>query len=468
MQVTEIESEGLRRSYKVVVPVEDIEQRLLTRLEEIGRSVSWPGFRPGKVPLSLIKRRYGESVMGEILERAVTESSEKAISEQELRPAMQPKIEVTSFGEGRGLEFTMAMEVMPEIEQMDFSTLKLERMKAELADAKVEEAVAGIAARRSRFAPIEGNHKSAAGDVVVIDFVGRIGEAEFEGGSARDFELELGSNSFIPGFEDQLTGRKAGEHVTVNVTFPEDYGAGELAGKDVSFEVDVKEIRETVAVPVDDTLAGELGFENLDALRKSVREQLEREYASLSRAHLKRALLNELAAAHRFGLPDSVVQAEFESIWKQIEEEERRKAGGSDEPRQGENRQDEKEMRAECRAVAERRVRLGLLLGEVGRVNNISVSAEEVSKAVYAEASRYPGQEKQVIEFYQKTPEALTNLRAPLFEDKVIDFILEMAQVSARAVDTEELLKSPDELAADRAKEKSGTKKKQTRTKKKK
>lgn len=440
MQVTEIESEGLRRAYKVVVPAGDIAHRLATRLAEISRSVSLPGFRPGKVPMSLIKHRYTNSVMGEVLERTVSESSGKAISERELRPAAQPKIEVTSFAEGQDLEFTMAMEVLPEIKPMDFSELKLERLKAKVSDDEIDKTLARIAERHPRSAPIAEDRPSKAGDLVVIDFVGRIGETEFEGGSAQGFELELGSNRFVPGFEDQLEGRKAGEHVTVNVTFPEEYGARELAGKAATFEVDVKEIREKVAVPVDDTLAKELGLESLAAVRKSLREQLEREHAAISRSHLKRALLDELAEAHDFMLPEGVVEAELDSIWNQVKGEEHRAAGEADPAEQNED-----ELRAECRAIAERRVRLGLLLGEVGRINNISVTPEEVNKALYAEAARHPGREKQVLEFYRKVPEALANLRAPIFEDKVVDFILEMAQLSEREVDAEELYMTPDE-----------------------
>ncbi len=460
MQVTEIESEGLRRAYKVIVPAADIERRLATRLEEIGRTVSLPGFRRGKVPMSLVRQRYADSVLGEILERTVSESSEKAISERELRPALRPKIEVTSFAEGQDLEFTMAMEVMPEIRPIDFSKLKLERLKAKVSDAEIDKTLARIAERHPRSAPIGEDRPSKAGDLVVIDFVGRIGETEFEGGSAQGYELELGSNRFVPGFEDQLEGRKAGEHVTVNVTFPEDYGARELAGKEATFKVDLKEIRETVAVPVDDTLAKELGLESRDALRKSLRAQLEREHASMSRSQLKRALLDELAQAHDFVLPEGVVEAEFDSIWNQLKGEEHQVAGEVDLPEQNGD-----ELRAECRAIAERRVRLGLLLGEVGRSNNISVTPEEVNKALYAEAARHPGREKQILEFYRKTPEVLGSLRAPIFEDKVVDFILEMAQVSEREVDAEELYMTPDERRAAEAQkdatgEKAATKKK--------
>lgn len=446
MQVTEIESEGLRRAYKVVVPAGDVAHRLATRLAEIGRSVSLPGFRPGKVPMSLIKQRYTDSVMGEILERTVSESSEKAISERELRPAARPKIEVTSFAEGQDLEFTMAIEVLPEIKPMDFSELRLERLKARVSDDEIDKTLARIAERHPRSAPIAEDRPSKAGDLVVIDFVGRIGETEFEGGSARGFELELGSNRFVPGFEDQLEGRKAGEHVTVNVVFPEEYGARELAGKAATFEVDVKEIRDKVAVPVDDALARELGLESLAALRKSLRERLEREHAAISRSRLKRALLDELAEAHDFMLPEGVVEAELDSIWKQVKGEGHETAGEADpgeQPDPGEK--DEDELRAECRAIAERRVRLGLLLGEVGRVNNISVTPEEVNKALYAEAARHPGREKEVLGFYRKVPQALANLRAPIYEDKVVDFILEMAQLSEREVDAEELYMTPDE-----------------------
>jgi trigger factor len=452
MQVTETKSDGLKREYKVVLPAEDVEQRVGARLQEISKSVKWPGFRPGKVPLSLVKSRYGDTVMGEVLEHAVNESSAKVISEHQLRPAMRPKIEVDSFGEDKGLEYTMAVELMPEIEPVDFSKLSLERLTADVTDAEVDKVLQRIAEQHKRFTAAEEDRESKKGDLVVIDFVGRIGGTPFDGGSAQGFELELGSNRFVPGFEDQLVGVKAGEHVTVNTTFPEDYGAEDLAGKEASFDVDLKEIREPAPVAVDDALAGELGLENVAGLRKSVREQLAQEYASLSRAHLKRGLLDELAAAHDFTVPEGVLEAEVESLWRQLKHD-HKGTGPSAEPEES----DEK-LREECRAIAERRVRLGLLLGEVGRLNNISVTSEEMAREVRAEAARYPGREREVAEFYQKDPQALANLRAPIFEDKVVDFILEMAMVGERKVPAEELYGSTEEAASGGGEETPATK----------
>lgn len=437
MQVKETKSEGLKREYKVALPADDIARRVRDRLQEIGRSVAWPGFRPGKVPLSLVKQRYGKTVMGEILEHAVSESSAKALSEHELRPAMEPKIEVTAFGEDQGLEYTMAVELMPEVKPMDFSELSLERLTADVGEAEVDKAVERIAERHARFAPLGGDRGARKGDMVVIDFVGRIGDEPFEGGSAQDFALELGSGRLTPGFEDQLAGAKAGERVTVTVTFPEDYGVRDLAGKEATFDVDLKEVREPVPVAVDDALAQELGLKGLEDLRKAVRSELEREYAALSRARLKKALLDELAGAHDFAVPEGVVEAEMESLMARIERE---KAGAP-----GESGGGDEKLREECRPIAERRVKLGLLLGEVGRLNNISVSSEEVARAVRTEAARYPGREREVIEFYRANPQAAAELRAPIFEDKVVDFILEMADVTERKVAPEDLYAAADE-----------------------
>lgn len=453
MQVTETKSEGLRREFKVVVPAADIERRLESRLEELSHQVSLPGFRPGKVPLSLLRQRYGASVMGEVLERAVSESSNVAISERSLQPVGQPQIEVTSFDEGRDLEYTLAIELLPKFEPMDFADLKLEKLKAEVTDEKVDDALKNLAARHQRFGETGVERPAALGDQIVIDFEGKLDGVAFEGGTAKDWRTVLGKSGFVPGFEENLIGRKAGEEVTFDLHFPDDYGNQEMAGKDTVFTVKIKEIREPIEVQVDDQLAKDMGLEDLATLRNSVRDQLEREYGAISRARLKRALLDQLAAAHDFEVPEGLVENEFQAIWNQYHAEE-----GHDhahdhdhdhdhehgEAKPADDAETEQE-RAECREVAERRVRLGLLLGEVGRRNNIMVTPEELSRAVFAEASRYPGQEKQVVDFIRKSPQALGAIRAPLFEDKVVDFILEIAKVAERTVNAEELLKDPDE-----------------------
>ena len=444
MQITETSSEGLKREFKIVVAANDIQQKVDARLMEVGNTVQIPGFRPGRVPMTLLKQRFGQAVMGEILENAVNTSSEQALAERGLRPAMQPKIEITSFEDGSDLEYTMALELMPDIEPMDFTELKLERLNAEVTDDAVTESIQNIAEQHKNFQPLEKSRKSQSGDVLVIDFVGKVDDEEFPGGAAEDHHLELGSSAFIEGFEDQLVGLKPGDHATVNVTFPEQYVNDKLAGKPAVFEVDVKEIRERVAVPVDEEFAKMLGMESLDKLRDAVRESIGNEYGQLAKARLKRVLLDALADAHDFPAPEGMVEIEFDAIWQGLERQ--REQGDMDEDDVGKS---DDELKEEYRAIALRRVRLGLLLSEVGRLNNIEVMQEELNQAVMQQARQTPGREREVVEFFQNNPEALANIRAPIYENKVIDFIVEMAQVTDRTVSLEELVRDPDAPADD-------------------
>jgi trigger factor len=444
MQVTQTHEEGLKREFKVVISATDLKAKMDTRLQEIGQTVRLPGFRPGKVPMPLLKKRYGPSVMGEVLERAVTDSSNQAMMERGLRPALQPKIDIKSFAENADLEYTLAVEILPEIQPANFGDMKLERMKVDVPDAEIDKALNRIAEQHERSEKIAEDRPSQSGDILVIDFVGTLDGKEFQGGSATDFRLKLGSGQFIPGFEDQLTGAKAGEQRDVNVTFPENYGSKELAGKPAKFAVTAKEIHKPVAATLDDSLAKQMGLDDLETLRKAVRDQLGRDYARVVRARLKRQLLDRLAEAHQFTVPQGMVDLEFDAIWKNVDEE--RKQGPLSDPALAGKSEDE--LKAEFRRIAERRVRLGLLLSEVGRLNNIQVSQEEVNRALVEQARRFPGQERQVIEYYRNNSDALAQLRAPLFEDKVIDFITEMASVTDKPATIEELMKEPEEALA--------------------
>lgn len=434
MQVKETLAEGLKREFKVVVPATDIEQKMSERLARLATTARLPGFRPGKVPAALLKKRFGQSLMGEVLEQTVSDSSAETIRARGLRPAMQPKVAIEQFAEGQDLEFTMAMELLPDIEPVDFSTLLLERLTVAVPNSEIEEALAKLAARQKRSEPLKEPRPARAGDVAVIDFVGRIGDHEFPGGTAGDYHLELGGNTFIPGFEEQLIGALPGERRTVTVTFPEGYGNAELAGKAASFEVTIKELREPVEVAVDEALVAAVGVESLEALRSRIREQIENEYKALARVRLKRGLLDTLADRHGFPVPAGMVDSEFDEIWRQVEAD--RQADRLD---PDDKARSEEELKRDYRQIAERRVRLGLLLSEVGRRNNIQVTAEELNRAVLDEARRYRGQERQVLEFYQKNPEMSARLRAPIYEDKVIDFILELAKVTERSVTPQEL-----------------------------
>jgi trigger factor len=441
MQITETTAEGLKREFKVVIPAADIEQRVTRRLTEIGRSVRLPGFRPGKVPMTVLRSRYGSAVMGEVLERAVNDTSGEALQQQNLRPALQPKVEIVAFNEGTDLEFKLAVEVLPEIQPMDFAELKLERLRPEVPEEEVQAALERVARQQRKSETVE--RAAETGDLVVIDFKGTAEGKEFPGGSAEGYSLELGAGSFIPGFEDQVVGAKAGETRTVSVTFPADYGAADLAGKSAVFEVKVKEVRALQPQSIDDSLAQAIGMEKLDELRQSVSEQIERNYEDLARQRLKRTLLDRLAERHEFAVPQGMIEIEFNAIWGQFEQERaRQKAAGEAEPEEPIN---EEELKAEYRAIAERRVRLGLLLAEVGRNHNITVTPEEINRALTERARQFPGQERRVIEFYREHPEAIDQLRAPMFEDKVIDFILERAEVTERRVPVSELLKDEGE-----------------------
>lgn len=444
MEINETNADGLKREYRIVVPADDIETKLVGRLSELGKSVKVPGFRPGKAPIGLLKKRYGEAVRGEILEQAIQDATQQAISEHGVRPAMQPQVEIVSFEDGADLEYKLAVELLPEIEPTDFSTLALERLVVEVGDEEIDKAVRSMAESRKSFAAAPANHAAEEGDQVKIDFVGRVDGEEFEGGTAADVELEIGKTGFIPGFEEWLIGAKAGSNVTAEVSFPADYAAENLKGKDAVFDIDIKEVRTARPVELSDELAQSFGLETLEAWRSFARETLEREYSGITRARLKRDLLDKLADSHDFEVPPGMEEQEFESIWAQVQkaiEEDR-----LDEDDKGRN---EDELRERYRGIAVRRVRLGLLLAEVGRNNNITVGQDELNRAMTEQARRFPGQESKVIEFYRSNAQAMQELQAPMYEDKVVDFIIELAKVKDRKSSVEELLKDPDGEADD-------------------
>jgi trigger factor len=441
MEVTELSTDGLKREYKIVVHANEIEDRVSGRLTELSRTIRMPGFRPGKVPVSLLRKQYGRSVMGEVVEQAVNQGSQQAISDHVLRPALRPKIEVTSFDEGADLEFTMAVEVLPQVPKVDPKTIELTRPIAAVDDDAVAKALTNFAERFRDFAPPAAPRPSRRGDRLIIDFHGTVDGEAFEGGHAHDFPLVLGSGMMIPGFEDQLLDKQVGDGVTVDVTFPEAYANEALAGKAASFAVEIKEIGEPQEVAIDDDLAKGQGFDDLAALKKTIREGLEREYARISRLRVKRALLDHLAETCRFEVPGGMVDLEFDAIWQQLKQE---MAG------QGEGEaaaEPDETARTEYRDIAERRVRLGLILSDIGQANDLRVEQSELNAAVLDQARRYPGQEQKVLDFFKNTPQALEQLRAPLYEDKVVDFILQLASVTDRPMSPEELMKDPDDEA---------------------
>ncbi|MCC7015862.1 MAG: trigger factor [Rhodospirillales bacterium] len=469
MHVKETKSEGLRREFKIAVPAKDIESKIGDRLSDLARSAHLPGFRPGKAPLAILKRKFGDAVRGEVLDRALSDSSRQAMSERGIRPATQPSIEITAFGDGKDLEYTLSLDVMPDIKPIDFSKLTLERLVVPVDESKVTETLQRIAASRKTAKPAPAGHAAAKGDVVVIDFVGRVDGQEFPGGKAEGYSLELGSGSFVPGFEDQLLGIKAGTQLAVKIAFPKDYAAQELAGKDAEFSVTVKEVQLAEAAAIDDALAKAVGLSDLEALKNRVREEQGREYKEISRLRIKRRLLDALNEAHDFDVPPAMVENEFQAIWTQFEQQRKQAAEGktsaAEAVTEAEKNKTDDEHKADFRDIAERRVRLGLLFSEVGRLNNIQVSQEDINRALIQQAQRFPGQEHAVVEHFRKNPEAMQGLMGPILEDKVVDFILEMAKIKDKPATLEELLKTDDEDvvasgASGRTKKKDSAKKK--------
>ncbi len=477
MQVTESKADGLTREFKVAVPAADIEQKIESRLKELAQTARLPGFRPGKVPVSLLRKRYELALRGEVLEAAVNESAEKVMKDRELRPAAEPKIEVTAFEDKGDLEYNMAVEVLPEIEPIDFSKIELERQVAEPDESEVEKTLERLAESHKTSTAITEERKSKTGDAVVIDFVGRVDGEEFAGGKAEGYELELGTGRFIPGFEEQLVDVGPSESKQVKVTFPEDYGAAGLAGKEAVFDVTVNEVRETAPAAIDDELAKKFGQESLETLKQNIRDEHGRELKTFSRMRLKRSLLDSLAETHSFEVPPGMVQREFESIVRQLKSEKQADDGhdhdhdhdhdhehdhdhdhGHEHAHDHDHDHDHdhghdhdvgadlsEKDRDEYRSIAERRVRLGLLLAEVGRVNNLRVTQDELNKAMMAEAQRLPGHEQAVLDYFRNNPQAAESLAAPILEDKVVDFITEMSKVEDRKVSIEELVRDPDE-----------------------
>ncbi|MEQ9199894.1 MAG: trigger factor, partial [Rhodospirillales bacterium] len=428
-------------------------EKVTARLEEVRKNIRMPGFRPGKVPTTLLRKQYGPSVMGEVLEQAINDSSQQTMAERGLRPAMQPKIEIAEgFEPGNDLEYSIEVELLPEIKLIDFSTVELNRYKVPVADDAVDDALARIAEGQKSSEPVKTKRKSKKGDIAVIDFLGKVDDVAFDGGAGEDFNLELGSGMFIPGFEDQVIGAKAGDELKVNVSFPDDYGHAALAGKAAVFDVTVKELREPKPAEIDDELAKKLGLESLDQLKENIRSDIDREYGNVTRMRMKRDLLDYLEKNQELESPTGLVDQEFESIWQQFEQAKTEDPSQID-PDDLEKSDDE--LKAEYRKIAERRVKLGLILSEVAQSNNIQIEQADLNRAMMAEARRYPGQESQVIKYFQENPQAMESLRAPLMEDKVVDFVLEMAKLTDVESTLDEVTKDPDEAeTADKPKPK--------------
>lgn len=456
MQISQPQKETLKFSCTVTMTAQEIDEKVNERLVELGKTVKMPGFRPGKIPMPLLKQKYGKAVMGEVLELAVNESSLKAINENNLRPAMRPKIEIKNFDEEKGLEYAMEIELLPEITVADLSDIKIEKLTAKPDQKIVKETLEKIASTNKTSEKVEDARAAKTGDIVVIDFDGTVNGEAFPGMKGGDFQLELGSKSFVDTFEDQLVGSKAGDKKTVKVTFPKDYGHEKLQGVEAVFEVEVKELRAPVVPKLDDEFAKFLGFDSISKVEEAIGEQIQNEYDQLSRMNVKRTLLDQLDDKHSFDVPAGMVRAEFINIWHQLNPNKPHNHDADD------HKFDTEEENAEYEGIAERRVKLGLVLAEIGRANKIEVSNQELQQAVINEARRYPGQEKQVFEYYQQNPQALEAVKAPIYEDKVVDFILERAKIESREVTIDELTKAAEQEPTKKA---SGSKAKKSGTK---
>ncbi len=441
MQVKETQNEGLKRGYEFTLPAATLAAQVDAKLKEAQPEVEMKGFRKGKVPMALLKKQFGQRVIGDAMQEAIDGALREHLEKSGDRPALQPKIEMVNgetWKEGDDVVVTVAYEALPQIPEADLSGIELERLVVSASDEQVTEALENLAKNAQSFEDRKKGSKAKDGDQVVIDFKGMVDDVAFDGGTAEDYPLVLGSGSFIPGFEDQLVGAKAGDEIKVEVKFPEEYGAPNLAGKDAVFETTVKAVKAPKAAELDDELAKKFGAESLDALKGQIRERLEAEYQGASRQVLKRALLDALDARVKFELPESLVEAEAEQIAHQLYHEEHPDDHG--------HNHGAIEPTDEHKSLAERRVRLGLLLAEIGQKAEITVSDQEMTQAVLRQARQYPGQERAFFEFIQQNPQAQQQLRAPIFEDKVVDHIVEGAKVSDKGVSKEDLEKAIEAL----------------------
>ncbi|HUF85815.1 MAG TPA: trigger factor [Thermohalobaculum sp.] len=440
MQVTETKAEGLRREYQVVVPADTLEAKTTEKLKTVRADFQMKGFRKGKAPLPLLKKMFGKSLLGEVVQETVEETVTEHIKESGHRPAQQPEIKIVNeeFDEGSDLRIEFAYECLPEVPEVDFAAIRLERKIVTVDDAAVEEALTRLAESSTVYEPRDEGAEAQDHDQVVLDFTGKIDGEPFEGGTAEDYPLVLGSKSFIPGFEEQLLGAKPGEARQVTVQFPQEYGAQHLAGKEAVFDVTVKEVRAPHSAEVNEDLATRYGAENLDDLRAQIRERIAAEYNDSTRSLLKRRLLDALDEVVSFELPPSLVQAEAKAIAHQLWHEDNPDHEGHDHP--------EIEPTEEYVKLAERRVKLGLLLAEIGQKQGVEITDQEMGQAIMAQARNYPGQERRFFEFVRQNREALEQIRAPIFEDKVVDLILAQAQVSEVPVSKDELEKELEAL----------------------
>ena len=458
MQIKETTNEGLKRAYTVTIPAKEIDERVNSEVKKIAPQVKMPGFRPGKVPANLVRKMHGEQLHAQTINDMIRESVDKVMADNKLRPAMQPSVELDEgYEEGKDASVSVELEILPEIDAPEVDGLALERLTVPVTDEQVDEAVERIASNNKSYKDAAKTKKAADGDQLIIDFVGRVDGTEFEGGKAENTPLTIGSGQFIPGFEEQLTGVKTGDKKTITVTFPEDYPAENLKGKEAEFDVTVQQVKVPTDTKIDDEFAKNLGLEGLDKLKELLRGQLEQETSGLTRTQMKRQLLDTLAAGHDFAVPQGMVDAEFEQIWAQLQQE---AARSDDAETMLKEMEDEKD---DYRKIAERRVRLGLLLSEIGQKNGVEVNANEMNMLIQQAAQQYRAEDRErFIQYVQQEPMAAAQLRAPLYEDKVVDFLFDKAEITDREVTREELEAAieAEETTEEKPKKKAAAKKK--------
>jgi trigger factor len=434
MQTVETLNEGLKRAFKITIPAKDIDARVDGELKRVAPQIRMPGFRPGKVPANLVRKMHGPALQQQALESAIQESVQRLMTENKLRPAMQPSVELEEGGDGKDAVVNVQLETLPEVPEAQIESLKLERLTVEADDAAVDEALQRLVQGQKSFDPAPADYAAQMGDLVLMDFEGSIDGEPFEGGKGEGMSIELGTGRLIPGFEDQLVGCKANEQRTLTVTFPEDYNVDYLKGRDATFEVTINEVQKPREAAPDDAFAKAMGLEGIDQLRGLLKGQVEQEHNGLTRTHMKRKLLDQLAASHDFPVPPSMVEAEFNQIWQQLEHE----AGHEADPEAA--RAEMEAEREEYRRIAERRVRLGLLLSDIGQRNGVEVSQQEMNQLIMQAAQQYrPADREKFVQYVREEPMAAAQLRAPLFEDKVVDFLFGKAEISERTVSRAEL-----------------------------
>lgn len=434
MKIKEVKSEGLTREYEVTINAQDFDAAVEKKLREIAKNVSIAGFRAGKVPFTMVKQKYQGNAMSEAVDDLLRDGVNEVLQEKKVRPVFTPDVELKKFEEGKDIEFTVSMDIMPEIEVKDFSGIKIEKPVAEVPAEEVEKALTYMAESRRDTVKVEEDRETVKGDVAVIDFVGSIDGVEFAGGKGEAYPLEIGSNSFIPGYEDQLIGKKVGDVVDVKATFPETYHAKDLAGKEALFVTTIKEIRTIKKAEINDELAKSMGEESLDKLKETIKGRIAQDYENASKMKAKRALLDALDKAYKFDVPAKLVDMEYDAIVKQYENAKKNNQLDEDE-----KSKKEEDLLKEYKEIAVRRVKLGLLLAEVGNEAKIEVNQEDINKAIMGEAQRYPMQAKAIFDFYLKNKEAIERLRTQVYEEKVMDYVLSKVETKEKTVSVEDL-----------------------------